>query len=232
MIQYNVNGNFHPTLKFIRDSVNYFTKLGFEIAIGPEIESEYYNFDFLRIPSNHPSRDVQDTFWIDDKKLLRTQTSTMQGRVTRDWKVKPPLRVIAPGKVFRNESTDPSHEAVFHQLEGFVIDRGINMANLIATINNYLKYMFEDIEIRVYPHHYPFVEPGMDVAIKWNGRWLEVLGCGLIHPEVIENMNIDSNKWRGLAFGMGVDRLAMLKYKINDIRSLYHPDLRLNYQFY
>ena len=223
----NVCGHTNPTLDFIRESVTYFRKYGFNVAIGPELETEWYNFDFLRVIADHPSRDTQDTFWAKNKKVLRTQTSSVQGRVTHDWGYKPPIRVVSPGRVFRNEATDSSHEAVFHQLEGFVIDKDISMANLIFLINDFIRYTFGAVKTKFYPHNFPYVEPGMEVAIEWKGKWMEVLGCGMIHPEVLKNMGIDSNKYQGIAFGLGADRFAMLKTDIDDIRLLYHPDYRM-----
>lgn len=220
-------GHTHPTLRFIDDTVGYFNKLGFSVALGPEIESEWYNFDFLRVPSHHPSRDTQDTFWLSHDSVLRTQTSAIQGRVTREWKVPPPLRVISPGRVFRNESTDASHEAVFYQLEGFVIDKNISMAHLLATIDGFIDHIFGTIKKKYYPHHFEYVEPGMEVVIQWKNAWLEVLGCGMIHPEVIRNMGLDPKQYSGFAFGVGADRFSLLKYGINDIRSLYSADLRM-----
>lgn len=226
-----ISGHRHPNSIMIDLIVNYFKKYNFDVALGPEIESEWYNFDFLRVPKNHPARDIQDTFWIDETTVLRTHTSTLQGRVADYWKIKPPLRVIAPGRVFRNEATDSSHDAVFYQIDGFVVDKNINMSHLVGTIDNLLKYLFKNIETKFYPHHYPFVEPGMDVAMKWNGKWLEILGCGMIHSEVIRNMHLDPNEWQGFAFGVGLDRFTLLKTGIKDIRSLYRPDLRITYQF-
>ncbi|NCO44131.1 phenylalanine--tRNA ligase subunit alpha [Candidatus Berkelbacteria bacterium] len=222
-----ITGHEHPTLACIENVVNYFISKGFSVALGPEIESEWYNFDFLRVPAHHPSRDTQDTFWISQSTVLRTQTSAIQGRVTKDWNIQPPLRVISPGRVFRNESTDASHESVFHQLEGFVIDTNITMAHLLSTIDGLLNHMFGEIPTKYYPHHFEYVEPGMEVVIKWKDSWLEVLGCGMIHPEVLSNMGIDSSEYSGFAFGLGADRLSLLKYGINDIRSLYHPDARI-----
>ena len=226
-----IPGHQHPTIKFIEDSVDYFKKQGFAVALGNEIEDEWYNFDFLRVAKDHPARDLQDTFWLKNGKLLRTHTSTLQGRVTRDIGLLPPLKVIAPGRVYRNEATDSSHEAIFTQMEGFVIGKNITMANLMYVISDFLKNMLGEVETNFYPHHYPFVEPGMDVSIKWQGKWLEVLGSGMIHPEVISNMGYDPDIWQGFAFGFGVDRLTMLKTGIKDIRTLYHPDFRMIYQF-
>lgn len=224
---FTVVGHEHPTLSFIDDAVNYFKQQGFSVALGPEIETEWYNFDFLRIPKHHPSRDTQDTFWISQDTVLRTQTSAVQGRVTQDWKIQPPMRVISPGRVFRNESTDSSHEAVFHQLEGFVIEKNISMAHLLSTIDDFIHHIFGDIQTKYYPHHFEYVEPGMEVVIWWKGLWLEVLGCGMIHPDVLKNMGIDSSRYSGFAFGLGADRFSMLRTGIDDIRSLYAPDIKI-----
>lgn len=223
----NICGHPHPTLDFIRESVKYFRSYGFNVAIGPELETEWYNFDFLRVKSDHPSRDTQDTFWTKNNKVLRTQTSSVQGRVTHERGFKPPIRVISPGRVFRNEATDASHEAVFHQLEGFAIDKDINMGNMIFILKDFIKHIFGDIETKFYPHNFPYVEPGMEVVIEWKGKWMEVLGCGMIHPEVLRNMGIDNKQFQGFAFGLGADRFAMLKTGIEDIRVLYHPDYRM-----
>lgn len=223
----NICGHPNPTLEFIRSSVEYFKKSGFNIAIGPEIETEWYNFDFLRVTADHPSRDTQDTFWTVDGNVLRTQTSSVQGRITQDRGYHPPLRVISPGRVYRNEATDASHEAVFHQLEGFVIDKNINMGNLIYIIRDFIHQTFGQVETKFYPHNFPFVEPGMEVVIKWEGKWLEVLGCGMIHPEVLKNMGLNNRTISGFAFGIGADRFAMLKSNIEDIRLLYHPDYKM-----
>lgn len=222
-----IRGHHHPTLALIDKAVDYFKQYGFYVALGPEIETEWYNFDFLRVPANHPSRDTQDTFWLKDGNVLRTQTSAVQGRVTHDWKIKPPIRVISPGRVFRNEATDASHEAVFYQFEGFVIDKNITMANLIATLKGFIEEIFGNIETRFYPHHFEYVEPGIEVVIKWKNKWLEVLGSGMIHPEVIKNMGYDPKIYQGFAFGIGADRFAMLRTGLEDIRYLYHPDMRM-----
>lgn len=225
-------GHRHPTLLLQDKIVNYFIEQGFQVGLGPEIETEFNNFDFLRMPSDHPARDIQDTFWTESGHVLRTQTTNIQPRVTIDMQIKPPLRVIAPGRVYRNEATDASHEVVLHQIDCFVIYQGINMSHLLGTISDMLKHIFPENEIKFRPHHYPFVEPGMDVDIKWKGKWLEVLGCGMIHPEIITKMGLDNNVYSGFAFGLGLDRFTLLKTGIEDIRQLHQKiDLRIINQF-
>lgn len=225
-----MKGHLHPISQFLRKAIKVFLDLGFEIVEGPEIETEYYNFDALLMFSDHPARDVQDTFWLKDGRLLRTHTSSMQVRAME--KKRPPVRIIVPGKCFRHEATDASHESNFYQLEGFAIDRDINMTHLCWTLDNFIKKIFgSKTKTRFVPHFYPFVEPGMDVHILWKGKWLEVLGSGMIHPKVLENMRLDPKKWQGFAFGMGIDRLMMLYFGIDDIRLSYTGDLRFLKQF-
>lgn len=227
-----MSGSLHPLTLFTGNAIGYFTKLGFSVIEGGEIETEWYNFDLLRVPADHPARDVQDTFWIDRQKLLRTHTTNMQGRAVIDMRIKPPLRVISPGRVFRNEATDPSHEAVINQLDGFVIDKNITMAQLMGTLEGWLKRLFgSELKVRFRPHHYPFVEPGLDIDMAWQGKWLEVIGSGLIHPEVIKNLGLDPAIYSGLAFGAGLDRLLMLKTGLKDIRLEYQNDFRFLKQF-
>lgn len=225
-------GNLHPLTLFTHQVTDILSKMGFSVIDGNEIETEWYNFDFLRVPSDHPARDVQDTFWLDKERLLRTHTTTVQGHSTKEYELIPPMRVLSIGRVFRNEATDGSHEAVFYQMDGFVIDQNIHMGHLIGLLTKLLKTIFgEDIKIRLRPHHYPFVEPGLDIDMYWKNKWLEVLGSGMIHPEVLANMGIDSTVYSGFAFGMGIDRLMMLKYGLNDIRASYTNDFRLLKQF-
>ncbi len=223
-------GHLHPITQFLHQTLKFWQKEGFEIFVGPEIETEYFNFDFLRMPKNHPARDVQDTFWLKDNRLLRTHTTSVQGRVMK--KVSPPVRIISPGRVFRNEATDYAHEAAFFQMDGFAIDKNITMAHLIGLLKKFLKTVVSpQLKIKFYPHHYPFVEPGMDVAIFWQNQWLEVLGSGMIHPEVLANMGVDPQIWQGFAFGLGIDRLLMLLLDLDDIRWFYRGDLRFLKQF-
>jgi phenylalanyl-tRNA synthetase alpha chain len=227
-----VAGHKQPTLLLRDEIVDYFVKQGFQVGLGPEIETEYINFDFLRMPADHPARDTQDTFWTQDHRVLRTQTTGLQAHAVGDQGGQPPLRVIAPGRAYRNEATDASHEVILHQIDGFVVDKDIQMKHLLATISDLLEFLFPDTTVKFRPHHYPFVEPGMDVDIKWKGKWLEILGCGMMHPEVLENMNIDPKIYSGFAFGLGLDRLTLLKTGIDDIRQLHQkPDLRIINQF-
>lgn len=223
-------GHIHPTNQLIARACEAMKKIGFEVVTGPEITTEDLNFDVLRVPADHPARDVQDTFWTKSGSVLRTHTSAMQIPSMRTRK--PPARVLIPGRVYRNEATDATHEATLYQLEGFAIDKNITMANLVDTLNYLLKEMLgSNIETKFFPHHYPFVEPAMDVMIKWQGKWLEVLGSGMIHPEVLENMGVDPKLWQGFAFGMGIDRLMMLQRGVNDIRWCNSGDLRFLKQF-
>lgn len=242
-------GHKHPLSLFLEKVIEVFRSMNFEVVEGPEVETEKYNFDLLNIPPEHPARDVWDTFYVKSPSskssfhlVLRTHTSPVQLRAME--KRRPPVRIIVPGRVFRHEATDASHETTFYQCEGLVIDKGITVANLIWTLKTFLKAIFgENIKIRVRPHFYPFVEPGMDIdmgCLLCKGKgcsacgqkgYLEMLGSGLVHPQVLKNMNIDPKKYSGFAFGMGIDRLAMLYYGINDIRLSYSSDLRFLNQF-
>jgi len=237
-------GHLHPITQTIREIYSVFSELGFEVALGPELEHEYYNFDALNIPADHPSRDMQDTFWLKEKpqadttadgkplgrRLMTTQTSAIQIRFMETHK--PPFRVIAPGKVFRNEATDATHEAQFHQMEGLYVDRKVSLAHLKGSMEYVLKKIFgPQVEIRFRPSYFPFVEPAVEVDVKWKDKWLEVLPGGLVHPNVLRAGGIDPNEWQGFAFAFGIDRIVMLKHGIDDIRQLYSGDLRLINQF-
>ena len=203
----------HPVTQFTREMVKIFADLGFDVFEGPQVDTEWYNFDALNIPADHPSRDVQDTFWLTNNKVLRTHTSNSQIRYARN--SKPPIRVIVPGKCFRNEATDAGHETTFTQIEGLYIDRDIKIGQLFWTINTFLKKLLgKDVKVRFRPHYYPFVEPGMDVDVKFRGKWFEVLGSGMVHPKVLKNMKLDPEKYSGFAFGLGIDRMVMIKYDI------------------
>lgn len=219
-----------------------FAEIGFVFADGPEAESEYYNFDRLNVPSDHPSRDMQDTFWfkpedVTKPTVLRTQTSGVQPRYLESHT--PPVRVIVPGKVFRNEATDATHEAQFYQLEGFYVDKGVHMGHLKGTIEHFFSKFFRgDVEVRFRPSFFPFVEPGVEVDMRLNsgnsklvGRWIEVMGAGMIHPNVLRDSGIDPRVYSGFAFGIGIDRLGFMKYEFDDIRALYNGDLRFVNQF-
>jgi len=223
-------GNLHPITQLLNKAVVIFENLGFDVYEGPEVETEWYNFDALNVPENHPARDMQDTFWLANKKLLRTQTSN--GQIRYGETHKPPIKVISPGQVYRNEATDFKHETSIYQLEGLHIDKNINVGHLFGTLKTFFQEMYgEDTEVRFRPSFFPFVEPGFEVEAKYKGKWIELLGAGMVHPNVIKNMKLDPAKYSGYAFGMGIDRLVMLKYGIEDIRNLRSGDLRFLKQF-
>ncbi len=237
-------GHLHPVTTIIRELSDVFTSLGFEIVQGSEIETEHYNFDILNVPKDHPARDMQDTFWLKGLKetVLRTQTSAEQGHYMQDHNL--PIKIAAPGKVFRREATDATHEVQFHQFEGLVVDKNITIANLKWTLELFLKRLFgKDIKIKLRPGYFPFVEPGVEIdmiCFRCDGKgcpsckqsgWIEILGAGMVHPNVLNNIGIDHRQWSGFAFGVGIDRIIMLKYGVDDIRALYSGDLRLVNQF-
>ncbi|MEI6057604.1 MAG: phenylalanine--tRNA ligase subunit alpha [bacterium] len=226
-------GHIHPITLAIEEIRQIFKEIGFSVAEGPEIETEHYNFDALNVPEDHPARDMQDTFWLSplsDRKLLRTHTSPVQIRFME--KNQPPMAIIVPGKVYRNEATDATHGAEFYQVEGLYIDKKVSMADLKGVLLKFFKSFFgDDIEIAFRPSFFPFTEPSVEVSIKWKGKWLEVMGAGLVHPKVLEAGGIDPKEWSGFAFGGGVERLVMIKYGIEDLRSLYSGDLRVINQF-
>lgn len=235
-------GHLHPSTIVQREVEEIFTQLGFSIYDGPQLESDYYNFTALNIPPDHPARDTQDTFWLEDGHLLRTQTSNLQVRMLEKYGA--PFRGIFPGRVFRSESTDASHEHTFYQLEGLMVDKNINISNLIATMKTLLSGVFQsEVDVRLRPGFFPFVEPGFELDIKClvcNGvgcsvckqsGWVELMPCGMVHPKVLANGGIDPQAYSGFAFGLGLTRLVMMKYKINDIRLLASGDLRFLRQF-
>lgn len=235
-------GHLHPLTQVIREIQTIFAEIGFDVAVGPELETEFYNFDALNVPKNHPARDMQDTFWIkqkaakDENLLLRTHATSVTLRMLEQHKDDlakvAPLRLIAPGKVFRNEATDVTHEAQFFQLDGVMVDRKVSMADLKNTLTFFFKRLLgNDVELRFRPSFFPFVEPGVEIDIRWKDKWLEVMGAGLLHPNVLAAAGIDPQQWSGFAFGGGIDRLVMLRYGIDDIRALYTADLRLVNQF-
>lgn len=235
-------GNLHPLTKVQSQLEDIFLGMGFTIAEGPEVETDYYNFTALNTPEFHPARDVQDTFYITDKVLLRSQTSTVQVHAMEN--SKPPIRVISPGRVYRSDAVDATHSPMFHQCEGLVIDKGITMADLKGTLETFAKAMFGDkTEIRFRPHHFPFTEPSCEVDVscfvcggkgcsvcKGEG-WIEILGAGMVHPNVLRMSGIDPDVYSGFAFGMGIERIVMTKYGINDMRLLYENDVRFLSQF-
>jgi phenylalanyl-tRNA synthetase alpha chain len=222
-------GNLHPLTKTRERLEAIFAKMGFSVVEGPEIENDYYNFEALNIPENHPARAMHDTFYFNDGRLLRTHTSPVQIRTME--KTKPPLRVITPGRVFRYES-DQTHTPMFHQLEGLVVDQHITFANLKGLLHDFLTEFFEQqITLRFRASYFPFTEPSAEVDIKHESGWLEVLGCGMVHPKVLENVGIDHEQFSGFAFGIGIDRLAMLRYGINDLRLFFENNIRFLSQF-
>ncbi|WP_392560421.1 phenylalanine--tRNA ligase subunit alpha [Orbus mooreae] len=223
-------GGLHPVTLTINRLVEFFGKLGFVVETGPEIEDDYHNFDALNIPAHHPARADHDTFWFDANRLLRTQTSTVQIRTMETQQ--PPIRIIAPGRTYRNDY-DQTHTPMFHQMEGLLIDKDISFTHLKGLLHDFLHCFFEDdMEIRFRPGYFPFTEPSAEVDIKAkNGKWLEVLGCGMVHPNVLRNVGIDPNVYSGFAFGMGMERLTMLRYGVTDLRSFFENDLRFLKQF-
>jgi phenylalanyl-tRNA synthetase alpha chain len=231
-------GHIHPMSQMIRDIYEIFKTIGYDIAFGPELETEYYNFDALNVPADHSSRDMQDTFWLKqdsksttpDKLLMRTHTSPVQIRYMEN--NKPPLKVIMPGRVFRNEATDATHEANFFQLEGLCVGSDITMKDLKGMLEYFFEKFFgEEVQVRFRPSFFPFVEPGVEVDVFTKGKWMEVMGAGMVHPKVLSGVGIDPEEFRGFAFGLGLDRFAMIKYGIPDVRMLYQPDLRIFNQF-
>jgi len=226
----NPKGELHPLSRVIQDCIAIFNDLGFSVASGPEIESEWYNFDALNVPQDHPARDMQDTFFIKDKPghVMRTHGSNIQVRYME--KNEPPLAIISPSKVYRNEATDATHEAQFYQIDCIAVSEDINLSHLKGTLLEFFKrYLGEEVEIRLRPGFFPFVEPGVEVDLKFKGKWLEVLGAGMVHPNVLKNAGIDPEKYQGFAFGMGLERLAMMKYGINDVRHFHNGDLRTHF---
>lgn len=235
-------GHKHPLTQMIAEINSIFAEIGFVFAEGPEAETEVYNFDRLNVPKNHPARDMQDTFWfrnedVPEPMVLRTHTSPVQARYMESHE--PPIRVIVPGKTFRNEATDATHEAQFHQLEGLYVNKNVNLGHLKGTIEYFFSNFFGgETEVRFRPSFFPFVEPGVEVDMMLKGsdsklanKWIEVMGAGMVHPHVLRDSGIDSEVYSGFAFGMGIDRLAVMKYGINDVRDLYTGDLRFVSQF-
>ncbi len=227
-------GHLHPLSRILREVTSIFELMGFEIVEGPEVENEYYNFDALNVPKNHPARDLWDTFWLKpfaNNLLLRTHTSPMQARFME--KNNPPLKIVVPGRCFRYEATDATHEIQFYQLEGLMIGEKITLANLKGVIESFFQKLFKDKNLKVvfYPSYFPFVEPGLGIYLEWKNKLLEVAGAGMVHPQVLKNAKLNPKQWQGFAFGLGLDRIAMMKYKINDIRLFYSGDLRFINQF-
>lgn len=235
-------GKKHPLNLVLEEIEEIFLGMGFSIATGPEVELDYYNFEALNIPKDHPARDTQDTFYISENVLLRTQTSPMQVRVME--KQKPPIRIIAPGRVYRSDAVDATHSPLFHQIEGLVVDKGVTMADLKGTLEIFVKRLYgEDSVVRFRPHHFPFTEPSAELdcmCFNCHGKgcrlckgegWIEILGCGMVHPKVLSNCGIDPEVYSGFAFGMGLERVVMRRFNIDDMRLLYENDLRFLNQF-
>ncbi|WWO95728.1 MAG: phenylalanine--tRNA ligase subunit alpha [Candidatus Dasytiphilus stammeri] len=223
-------GRIHPITRTINNIEKYFGGLGFQVVSGPEIEDTYHNFDALNIPSTHPVRTDHDTFWLNDNNLLRTQMSGLQIRIMKTQK--PPIRIIASGRVYRKDG-DTTHTPMFHQIEGLMVEKNVSFAHLKKILYDFLSDLFEEeVKIRFRPSYFPFTEPSAEIDIRnRNGKWIEVLGCGMVHPKVFKTVGLDENLYSGLAFGIGIERLAMLRYHITDLRLFYENDLRFLKQF-
>ena len=218
------SGTLHPVTSTIIEISNFFVSMGFDIRSGPEAESEYYNFEALNIPEDHPAKDMHDTFYLDNGVLLRTHTSPVQIRTIE--KQDPPIRIICPGKVYRKDS-DLTHTPMFHQIEGLILEENASFSVLKGMLKDFINNFFgKETEIRFRPSYFPFTEPSAEVDIKWKKGWLEILGCGMVHPNVLEMSGINSKKYSGFAFGLGPERMAMLKYNIPDLRSFFENDVR------
>ena len=235
-------GKRHPFEQVLGELKEIFLGMGFDIVSGPEVELDHYNFELMNLPKNHPARDAQDTFYMDENIVLRTHTSPMQARamLTR----KPPIRIICPGRVYRSDAVDATHSPIFHQCEGLVVDKGVTFSDLKGTLELFIKKLYgEETRVRFRPHHFPYTEPSaeMDMScFKCGGKgcsmckgegWIEILGCGMVHPQVLENCGIDPEVYSGFAFGVGLERIAMMRYGIDDMRLLYENDLRFLKQF-
>lgn len=223
-------GSLHLITQTLNEIVDLFSQVGFEVVDGPELEDDFHNFGALNIPENHPARAMHDTFYVEDGLLLRTHTSPVQIRVMNNGT--PPFRYIAPGRVYRCDDIDATHSPMFHQVEGFLVDEGVSFAQLKGLLQDFFRHFFEDdVEVRFRPSYFPFTEPSAEMDMMGSNGWLELLGCGMVHPNVLNNVGIDSEKYTGFAFGMGVERLAMLKYGIDDLRVFFENDLRFLRQF-
>ena len=235
-------GRPHPLNATLEEVEEVFLGMGFDIVEGPEVESDYYNFEALNIPKNHPARDTQDTFYINENVVLRTQTSPVQIRTMENRE--PPIRIISPGRVYRSDAVDATHSPLFHQIEGLVVDKGITFADLKGTLETFIKRLYgEDSVVRFRPHHFPFTEPSAEVDVQCfnchgkgcrlckNEGWIEILGCGMVHPKVLSNCGIDPEVYSGFALGMGLERVVMRRYNIDDLRLFYENDVRFLKQF-
>ena len=222
-------GHRHPLITTTEQIIDLFSGLGYHMAEGPELEKDFYNFEALNIPPDHPARDMQDTFYLKNNHLLRTHTSPVQIRWLE--KSPPPVRIISPGRVYRRDAVDATHSPVFHQVELLAIDEGLDFSHLRGTVMAFLKAFFGEIPIRFRASYFPFTEPSAEVDVQWRGKWLEVMGCGMVDPAVLEGMGIDPDRWSGFAAGLGVERFCMVRHEIDDIRRLYTSDLRFLEQF-
>ena len=233
MAEETKKGHLHPLSQMIWQTSEIFRAQGFSIIAGPEAEEEFYNFDALNIPADHPARAMQDTFWLkplEKRQVLRTHMTAADTHYLKTHE--PPFRILAPGRVYRNEATDATHEAQFYQTDGLVVEENVNLGHLKGMLENYYRAIFgQGLEFRWRPSYFSFVEPGLELDIKWKDHWLEVVGCGMLHPNVFTLAGKDPKKWKGLAFGGAVDRLAMIKYSLPDIRLLYQGDIRFLNQF-
>ncbi|TAE61890.1 MAG: phenylalanine--tRNA ligase subunit alpha [Nostocales cyanobacterium] len=226
---YHPQGRVHPLNGIIDQALDIFVGLGYTVAQGSEMETDYYNFEALNTPPDHPARDMQDTFYLPDGNLLRTHTSSVQIRYME--KEEPPIRIVAPGRVYRRDDVDATHSAVFHQIELLAVDEGLTFTDLKGTVKVFLQAMFGDLPIRFRASYFPFTEPSAEVDLQWNGRWLEVMGCGMVDPNVLKSVGYDPEIYSGFAAGFGVERFAMVLHQIDDIRRLYNSDLRFLRQF-
>ncbi len=222
-------GHRHPLISTIEEVVDIFAGLGYRVSEGPEIETDYYNFTALNIPEHHPARDMQDTFYLGDGRLLRTHTSPVQIRHMEN--NPPPVRIVAPGRVYRRDAVDATHSPVFHQVELLALDEGLDFSHLRGTVTTFLQQFFGDLPVRFRASYFPFTEPSAEVDVQWRGRWLEVMGCGMVDPAVIRGMGLDPERWSGFAAGLGVERFCMVRHGIDDIRRLFTGDLRFLEQF-
>ncbi|WP_269625358.1 phenylalanine--tRNA ligase subunit alpha [Prochlorococcus marinus] len=222
-------GHRHPLITTTEQIIDLFLGLGYQVSEGPEIENDYYNFEALNIPPDHPARDMQDTFYLGGEYLLRTHTSPVQIRCLES--KKPPVRIVSPGRVYRRDAVDATHSPVFHQIEVLAIDEKLDFSHLRGTVMAFLKAFFGDLPIRFRASYFPFTEPSAEVDVQWRGKWLEVMGCGMVDPAVLEELGIDPEKYSGFAAGLGVERFCMVRHGVDDIRKLYTSDLRFLEQF-
>ena len=223
-------GTVHPVTALVRDMEDVFLSMGFETLDGPWVEDDWHNFGALNMPADHPARDMQDTYWLSDGNCLRTHTSPVQVRAMESGA--PPIRAVCLGRVFRHEELDATHENTFHQVEGFLVDREVSVGHMLYVLRTLLReILHDDVDVRLRPSYFPFVEPGFEMDVRFRGRWMELLGCGMVHPYVLRQGGIDPGTWSGFAFGLGIDRLVMLRHGVEDVRHFMDGDLRFLRQF-